>query len=940
MTERGRAESVKSLIARVARAGSLVGEFPCRFAAIVGIGALLFPAPAGAQSTIVIDGKAKGPTFGGVGALSAGGNSRLLYDYPEEQRSQILDYVFKPKVGASLQILKVEIGGNTQSTDGAESSHEAKRGVIDCSTGYEWWLMAEAKARNPKIKLYGLAWGVPGWVGGSFWSSATTGYLLDWLQCAASHGLTIDYLGGWNERGYDITWYKGLRAALDQSAFSAVQIVGADSFDWSIADDMAADPDLAKTVDVLGIHYPCGGDQSNAWDCSGTSANAIASGKQLWASEGGSQDYNAGSAAMACAINRGYFEGQLTGFLNWPVVASIYENLPFSTVGLLSAPSPWSGAYRVGSETWVAAQYTQFTEPGWKFIGPGGSVAAGGTYIALRDPASTDYSVVLETTTASAAQPVFFNVSGGLYSGTVHVWGTKVGSLDSSTWFKREPDITPSVGAYSFNAQPGYVYSFSTTGGQSKSNAKGLPRAPLALPYEDSFDSYDVGGMAKYLSNMQGDFQVQNCSGGRAGKCIMQMEDTRPIEWNPDTNPYALFGDLGWQNYAVSVDAYLPEAGSIQVFGRVGVTFPFNAFAVDAYIFQVSDTGDWYISTTSSGESSATPAGATLLKSGKIAAFGTKTWHTLQLSFQGSHIAASVDGKEVGSADDSSHASGQVGIALGGYQTSQFDNLSIKPNTPAPLYQIANPSDGLCLSVAGGSTDPGGGIEQAVCGCGAEQQWYVQGNLVINSKSGLALDVPSIGPLWPAPGSKSEHVWGPSAPGVQLDQQPANGSPNQLFVVKDAGTASNGKLVTLVSEGSGLAIAVAAQSSAPGAAVVQMDSNAAPAATWAFVDPPPKCTDVPDAGVDAAGGSEDSGNPADSGSPNGFAGSAGSAGATNSGGSGGVAIGQTAPVAPSSKGGCGCRTAPTRGTPATPWLLASALFVLSANRRRRWRARG
>jgi hypothetical protein len=29
----------------------------------------------------------------------------------------------------------------------------------------EWWLMEEAKARNPDIKLYGLSWAVPGWIG-------------------------------------------------------------------------------------------------------------------------------------------------------------------------------------------------------------------------------------------------------------------------------------------------------------------------------------------------------------------------------------------------------------------------------------------------------------------------------------------------------------------------------------------------------------------------------------------------------------------------------------------------------------------------------------------------------------------------------------------------------------------------------------------------------
>ena len=59
----------------------------------------------------------------------------------------------------------MEIGGDTNSTDGSESSIEHASGSINCSAGYNWWLMEQAKALNPAIKLYGLAWGAPGWIG-------------------------------------------------------------------------------------------------------------------------------------------------------------------------------------------------------------------------------------------------------------------------------------------------------------------------------------------------------------------------------------------------------------------------------------------------------------------------------------------------------------------------------------------------------------------------------------------------------------------------------------------------------------------------------------------------------------------------------------------------------------------------------------------------------
>ena len=75
------------------------------------------------KTEIKIDGSGKGRIFEGIGAVSAGASSRLLIDYPEPQRSQILDYLFKPNYGASLQHLKVEVGGDTNSTDGSEPSH-------------------------------------------------------------------------------------------------------------------------------------------------------------------------------------------------------------------------------------------------------------------------------------------------------------------------------------------------------------------------------------------------------------------------------------------------------------------------------------------------------------------------------------------------------------------------------------------------------------------------------------------------------------------------------------------------------------------------------------------------------------------------------------------------------------------------------------------------
>src|ERR1700728_3034617 len=550
------------------------------------------PMPQAAAATaITVNGGSSGRTFDGIGAISGGGgNSRLLTDYPAAQQTQILDYLFKPGYGADLQILKVEIGGDTNSTDGSESSIEHASGSINCSAGYNWWLMEQAKALNPNIKFYGLAWGAPGWIGGgNFWSTDMINYLVSWLTCASSHDLTISYLGGWNERGYNISWYEQLRSTLTSDGFSGAQIVGADS-DWSIATDIADNSTFANAISIIGVHYPCeGGDGGNADDCPANST-AEGTGKPLWASENGSQDLNLGAPALIRSITRGYIDADLTAYINWPVIASIYPDLPYDDDGLILANQPWSGAYSVGASLWATAQVTQFTAPGWQFLNDGSGYLGGsesnGSYVTLKSTDGTDYSTIIETTTASAAQTVDVDVSGGLSTGTVTEWSTDVNSPTSSNTLVDDGTITPSDGEYSLTVQPGYIYTLTTTTGQGKGTAAGPTQSTLSLPYSDTFAGDTVGQQPRYLSQMQGAFEIEPCAGGRSGDCLQQQAATEPVEWDDNANPYTIGGNLSWANYTVSADAMMEQAGSVQLLGRVGTMAAFDPADINDYYLQ------------------------------------------------------------------------------------------------------------------------------------------------------------------------------------------------------------------------------------------------------------------------------------------------------------------------------------------------------------------
>ena len=79
-------------------------------AALVGVGVVVLASSTNSvvhAAPITLDPSTASHLYDGHGALSAGASSRLLYDYEEPQRSDILDLLFKPNFGANLHLIKV-----------------------------------------------------------------------------------------------------------------------------------------------------------------------------------------------------------------------------------------------------------------------------------------------------------------------------------------------------------------------------------------------------------------------------------------------------------------------------------------------------------------------------------------------------------------------------------------------------------------------------------------------------------------------------------------------------------------------------------------------------------------------------------------------------------------------------------------------------------------
>ena len=339
-------------------------------------------------------------TFNGIGGLSGGGATSVLLTnkYPEKQKDEILDFLFKPKFGASLQIVKVEIGGDSQSTDGTETSHMHSPDDLNYERGYEWEILVEAKKRNPNIKTYGLAWAYPGWVGGPEQNPSpfshpdlTANYILKWLQGALDvYNIRIDYIGIWNERDSNGTYVKFLRETLDKNGFQSTKIVAKDGY-RDICDEVKLDKGYEEAVDIIGLHYPS--DYDNYTSCHSLN-------KPIWASEESSSydDLN-GAACWARIITSHFAINEMTSSIMWNLVGSYYHGTNWYASSLLTAVQPWSGYYETDMPVvWATAHVTQFTEVGWKYLDVGsgsGELPNGGYYTSLISPSMDEFTLII-----------------------------------------------------------------------------------------------------------------------------------------------------------------------------------------------------------------------------------------------------------------------------------------------------------------------------------------------------------------------------------------------------------------------------------------------------------------------------------------------------------------------------------------------------------------
>ncbi len=643
---------------------------------------LLFAEPE--VAIIRIDPDGQGRVYEGIGGVSAGASSELLIDYPEPYKSDILDYLFKPGYGASLQQLKVEIGAGAVVV-GSEPSHARSSEELYnprpeyYQRGYEFWLMREAIDRNPNILTCALEWAAPAYLEGH-WTQANADYIVQFIKGAKEYwGIEMNYISpGKNESKISTHWLKDVfKPSLDAAGLSKVNILAPDNlgYYWEICEEMKTDPVLESVIDAVGYHYvynhlPELGHEEYASSESAKSVDA-----SLWASEDWSAHDGSWKNAhlLAGILNKMYIRDRITAMQIWCPFDGYYDNTgEWKSTGLMRADQPWSGNYEVSPAIWAAAHFTQFTEVGWRYIDSACDYfdsSSGGNYTTFLSPDEEEYSVVFYTDSIPRTVELECLPTAGRK--THHLWR----SCENEQFIKME-SILPVKGKVILELDALSIYTLTTLEGQSKGEASSeIPDSTgFPIPYSDAFNEQRPGLNPIYFADIQGSFELTP-ENGSDGYWLEQKVIEDPIDWTffnafKPLGPLTQIGDIEWENYEVSIDVLIPETGYAQLIARMGGLPVYT----QGYVLKLYHNGYWELLQDSHQ----------ILGSGKIemqdgSQASSPKWHTLKLHCKGSLIEASIDSFLLMRVENDRVGKGLVGLGCS-WDNIKFDNLSILSN--------------------------------------------------------------------------------------------------------------------------------------------------------------------------------------------------------------------------------------------------------------------
>ena len=533
--------------------------------------------------------------YDGMGVIAGEGAARLLADYDPAVSARVLDLLFLPGLLASLDIVKIEIGGDGNVIQGSTPAHRHSLGETpNFARGSQTWLAAQAKARNPQLMVVALAWSFPGFLvsnGSPFGDCAGSGpclaatYVAEWVGGVRSAlGLVVDVVGTLSDfwdAANEPSFVKALRARLDAAGLTAVRIVCGEDGTWACAEAALADADLAAAVGIFSTH-----------GSSRPSAAAAALGKRLWATHRSSLGEAAnlrGAAILGVALAADAAAG-FSATMVWGALCAAYDGTPEHNNGLVRADSPTSGFFAVTPSLFAVAHTSRFARPGWLSLDPAkttgsGALARGGTYRLRYSSGGISWALTIckfrtggndAANNAVSPELATFQLASALYpSGpaTAYVYVTAYGAAGNrnASFMQSTQNISIVGGHFTLYLDTNTHVTVTNVAPSAPLPVLTPPAVPAAFPATFSSDAAWAaaapGQTPPFLSDVSGAFEIvpDPVAGGLAAQ---QMTLARPFtRYGTDTAPHALLGDQAWRDVSASVEVFLRSAADSALFG-------------------------------------------------------------------------------------------------------------------------------------------------------------------------------------------------------------------------------------------------------------------------------------------------------------------------------------------------------------------------------------
>jgi glucuronoarabinoxylan endo-1,4-beta-xylanase len=433
------------------------------------------------KSVVTVDWSRTAQEIDGFGASGAFQMAKNLMDFPEPQRTEILDILFSPDKGAGLSIVR-NIVGDGGTVGGASPTIEPREGVWDWSVDKDQiWLMQEAGKRGC-TRFMSTVWSPPAWmkdnnnvVGGRLRPDkylAFAEYLSMYIRgYKEHHGIDIYAISLANEPDvnvkYSSCYWTGrefhdflrfLIPVFERDKITAKVMVGEHSA-WTENPvlESLADTVTAKRVDIVGVHAYHTADNDPfppISQRSGTLVETLAQKKKIWQTEVSNLGRNIPDIRdglyWAKVLHTHIAENNTNAWLYWWAVT-----FPNSGQGMTHINSK-NKTYTVDKRLYTMGNYSRFVRPGYFRVNTNSELGSGVLVSAYKS--EPDKKLVLVAINENVAARKMELKLTGVNAASVESWRTS-----ETEDLKSLPKIPLSDNTMNATLAPGSVTTFVVT---------------------------------------------------------------------------------------------------------------------------------------------------------------------------------------------------------------------------------------------------------------------------------------------------------------------------------------------------------------------------------------------------------------------------------------------------------------------------------------------